>query len=125
MVASSDYAEFLIEQLAPLGRVSMRRMFGKTGVFCEGAMLGMVTENTLYFRVDDENRATFEEARAFPPLNYAKRGELIDLSFWRAPERLFDDPDELLSWGRAALAAARRVAMKRQRKGPRRKSARG
>jgi DNA transformation protein and related proteins len=45
MVASAAFAEFLREQLAPLGRVTMRRMFGKTGVFCDGVMLGMVTEN--------------------------------------------------------------------------------
>jgi DNA transformation protein len=49
MVASETYAEFLREQLAPLGRVTLRRMFGKSGVFCDGVMLGMVTENTLYF----------------------------------------------------------------------------
>jgi len=50
MVASDGFAEFLREQLAPLGRISMRRMFGKTGVFCDGFMLGMVRDNTLYFR---------------------------------------------------------------------------
>ena len=122
MVASESFAEFLREQLAPLGRVTMRRMFGKTGVFCDGAMLGMVTDNTLYFRVDDENRATFKEAESFPPLNYEKKGETIDLSFWRAPERLFDEPDELVAWARAALAAARRVAAKRERAAPRRKA---
>ncbi|MGY3581725.1 TfoX/Sxy family transcriptional regulator of competence genes [Bradyrhizobium sp. USDA 4341] len=72
MVASTEYAECLREQLTPLGHITMRRMFGKTGVFCDGAMLGMVTENILYFRVDDENRAIFEEARSSPPLNYAK-----------------------------------------------------
>ena len=110
MVASATYAEFLCEQLAPLGRVTMRRMFGKTGVFCDGVMFGMVTENTLYFRVDDQNRATFKEAQSSPPLNYAKKGRTIDLSFWRVPERLFDEPDELIAWARAALAAAHRVA---------------
>src|ERR1700716_1444691 len=115
MVASETYAEFLREQLAPLGRVTLRRMFGKSGVFCDGVMLGMVTENTLYFRVDDQNRATFREAEAFPPLNYAKQGSTIDLSFWRVPERLFDEPDELVAWAQAALAAARRVAAKRGR----------
>jgi DNA transformation protein len=77
-------------------------------------MLGMVTENTLYFRVDDENRAIFKEAESAPPLNYRKRGTTIDLAFWRVPERLFDEPDELITWGRAALAAAHRVAAKRQ-----------
>ena len=108
-------------QLAPLGRITVRRMFGKTGVFCDGFMLGMVRDNTLYFRVDDDNRAVFKEAESFPPLNYEKKGGTIDLSFWRAPERLFDETDELVVWARAALAAARRVAMKRERTARRRK----
>ena len=122
MVASDSFAEFLREQLAPLGGVTMRRMFGKTGVFCDGLMFGMVTDNTLYFRVDDQNRVTFKEAQSFPPLNYQKKGNSIDLSFWRVPERLFDDSDELVSWARAALAAARRVAAKREPTAPKRKS---
>ena len=121
MVSSDTFAEFLRELLAPLGRVTMRRMFGKTGVFCDGVMLGMVTDNTLYFRVDDHNRVAFKEAESFPPLNYEKKGCTIDLSFWRAPERLFNEPDELVTWARAALAAARRVAVRRERTAERRK----
>jgi len=113
MTASAAFAAFLCDQLAPLGRVTLRRMFGKHGVFCDGVMLGMVRDNTLYFRVDEQNRAVFREAEAFPPLNYEKQGGLIDLAFWRAPERLLDEPDELLTWARAALAAAHRVAAKR------------
>ena len=124
MVASDSFAEFLREQLSPLGRVSLRRMFGKTGVFCDGVMFGMVSDNMLYLRVDEGNRVAFDEARASPPLNYAKQGSTIDLSFWRAPERLFDEPDELVAWARAALEAARRVAAKRERTAPGRKSAR-
>ena len=115
MTATDSFAEFLSELLAPLGRITMRRMFGKTGVFCDGVMLGMVSDNTLHLRVDDGNRAFFREAEAFPPLNYEKQGEMIDLAFWRAPERLFDEPDELVAWAREALAAARRVAAKRGR----------
>jgi DNA transformation protein len=122
MVASDSFAEFLREQLAPLGRVTMRRMFGKTGVFCDGLMLGLVSDDALYFRVDDGNRAAFKKAEAFPPLSYEKKGVSIDLSFWRAPERLFDEPDEFLSWARAALAAAGRVAAERERTAPKRKS---
>ena len=122
MVASDGFAEFLRDQLEPLGRITMRRMFGKTGVFCDGFMLGMVRDNTLYFRVDDDNRAAFKEAESFPPLNYEKKGRPIALSFWRAPERLLDEPDELVSWARAALAAARRVAAKRERTARKRKS---
>lgn len=113
MVASAGFAEFLREQLAPLGHITMRRMFGKTGVFCDRLMFAMVTDNMLYFRVDDRNREDFKEAASAPPLNYRKAGATIDLSFWRAPERLFDEPDELVAWARIALAAASRVAAKR------------
>jgi DNA transformation protein len=121
MVASDSFAELLREQLSPLGHITLRRMFGKTGVFCDGLMLGMVRDDALYLRVDDLNRAAFKEAEASPPLNYEKRGSTIDLSFWRVPERLFDEPDEIVTWAREALAAARRVAGKRERAGQRRK----
>ena len=122
MVATASFAEFLREQLAPLGHITMRRMFGKSGVFCDGFMLGMVRDNTLYFRIDEQNRGFFKEAEAFPPLSYEKKGSTIDLAFWRSPERLFDEPEELVAWARAALAGARRVAATRQRPAPKRKS---
>ena len=120
MVASASFADFLREQLAPLGLIKVRRMFGKSGVFCDGVMLGMVTDDTLYFRVDDSNREAFKEAATSPPLSYEKKGSTIDLAFWRAPERLFDEPDDLVAWARIALTAANRVAAKRQRSTPKR-----
>lgn len=122
MVVSDGFIEALREQLAPLGRLATRRMFGKTGVLCDGLMFGMVADDTLYLRVDDGNRAAFAEAAASAPLRYGKGGRAIDLSFWRAPDRLFDEPDELVTWARAALAAARRVAAKRGRTAPGRRS---
>jgi DNA transformation protein and related proteins len=122
MAASDSFAEFLREQLAPLGGITMRRMFGATGVFCDGLMFAVVSEDTLYFRVDDHNRTAFKDATSFPPLSYEKKGRTISLSFWRAPERLFDETDELVMWSRTALAAARRVAAKKERTAPGRKS---
>lgn len=114
MTASAEFAQFLKEMLAPLGDASVRRMFGKSGVFIDGVMLGMVADNTLYLRVDALNRADFQEAAASPPLNYEKRGALIDLSFWRLPDRLLDEPGEFTAWARSALAAAHRVAATRR-----------
>lgn len=121
MVASARFAEFLSEQLAPLGRLSMRRMFGKTGIFCDGVMLGIVSDDQLYVRIDDDNRDQLAEARAAPPLAYEKGGKSIDLAFWRVPDRLLDDPEGLLVWARAGLDAARRVAARAPK--PRRSSA--
>jgi DNA transformation protein len=115
LVATDSFAEFLSEQLAPMGRVTLRRMFGKTGVFCGGLMFAMVSDDTLYVRVDEQNEAMFAEARSAPPLSYEKQGRTIDLAFWRVPDRLLDEPAELVMWTRAALAAAHRVAGQRSR----------
>ena len=45
-----------------------------------------------------------------------RKGRTIVLPYWRVPERLFDEPEEMLVWARAALAAARRVAEKKRPK---------
>ena len=92
MVASDSFAEFLREQFAPLGRVTVRRMFGETGVFSNGLMRGMVTDDTLYVRVDDYNRTVFNEAEAEAPINYEKQGRTIDLAFGRVPEHCSTNP---------------------------------
>ena len=113
MVASARFAGFLREQLGPLGPVTVRRTFGKSGIFFEGVMLGMVADDALYLRVNDGNREMFAEAASSRSLNYEKGGRSIDLALWRAPDRLMDDPDELVMWSRLALAAAHRVALKR------------
>jgi DNA transformation protein len=115
MVASAAFAELLREHLAPLGPITLRRMFGKTGVFCEGVMLAMVSDDTVYVRLDDQDRASFKEAEASPLLSYQKGGRSIDLAFCQVPDRLIDEPDELLARARAALAAAHRVAATRRR----------
>ncbi len=82
----------------------------------------MVADDALFFRVDDQNRKAPREAGAFPPLNYAKKGADHRSAFWRAPERLFDEPEELIAWARAALVAAHRVvAVQEKRKSPRQK----
>ncbi|OWJ64680.1 TfoX/Sxy family protein [Inquilinus limosus] len=115
MAARNSFIDFLRDQIAPLGPITPRRMFGATGLFCEGVMFGVVAEDALYLRVDDHNRAAFKEAESHPPLSYEKQGRVIDLSFWRVPDRLFDEPDELIDWARSALAAAHRVAGSRAR----------
>lgn len=51
-----------------------------------------MTENTLNFQVESRNRATFKEAESLP--HYMKNGQAIEVSFWRAPDRLLDDHDD-------------------------------
>ncbi|MGH6816749.1 MAG: TfoX/Sxy family protein [Hyphomicrobiaceae bacterium] len=122
MTASDTYIDFLKDQLGGLGPISVRRMFGGAGVFCAGTMFALVADDTLYFKADDGNRADFE-AEGLKPFSYrkSKGGETV-MSYWRVPERLFDEPDEMLKWAEKALAAAKRSGKPRRKRPAARRS---
>ena len=66
--------EFIRDLFAPFGPVAVRRMFGGAGVYCDGLMFGLVSDDTLYFRVDDGNRGAFE-AEGLSPFTYEGKGD--------------------------------------------------
>ncbi|MFM9847246.1 MAG: TfoX/Sxy family protein [Hyphomicrobiaceae bacterium] len=112
MASSAGFLEFLEEQLAGLGPISIRRMFSGAGVFADGVMFALVADDTLYFKADETTRADFE-AEGMGAFTYATKGGRNTLiSYWRAPERLFDEPDEMLVWAHRALATAKRAGAK-------------
>jgi DNA transformation protein len=115
MTASDGYIDFLKDQLGGLGAVTVRRMFGGAGVYCDGVMFALVADDTLYLKADEASRSDFE-AEGLEPFTYqAKGGRNTVMSYWRAPERLFDETDEMLNWARKALAVARRTGAPKRR----------
>jgi DNA transformation protein and related proteins len=109
MSASPGFIELLKDTMRGLGPVSVRRMFGGAGVYADGVMFALVADDTLYLKADATSRVAFE-AEGLQPFGYEGRNKRIDLPYWRAPERLLDDPDEMAEWARRALAVARRAA---------------
>jgi DNA transformation protein len=116
VVTSPEFLAFVAEQLAPLGHVTTRRMFSGAGLYCDGVIFALILRGALYFKVDDVDRAAYE-AEGLVPFSYEAKGRTVEIgSYWRVPERLFDDPDEMVEWARAALAAGRRAAAGKRRK---------
>jgi len=95
---------------AGFGPVAVRRMFSGAGVFADGLMIALVVDGVIYLKADDSFVPLFErEGQA--PFSYKTRdGRRTLNSYWRMPERLYDEPDELAEWARLALAAARRAS---------------
>ena len=122
MATSSDFLEFLKDQLRGLGHVTTRRMFSGAGIYADGLIFALILRDTLYFKVDDGNRHAYE-AEGLEPFTYEARGKSVRVgAYWRVPERLFDEPDEMLEWARAALAAGHRAVAKSK---PKRKNPKG
>jgi len=114
MTKHSEFVDYLLELLVPLGGVSAKAMFGGYGIYQDGLMFGLVADDVLYLKTDDGNRAAFE-ARALPPFTYERTGKpAIVMSYHRAPEDALEESEELCRWARDACAAARRNANKKK-----------
>ncbi|MEW5962805.1 MAG: TfoX/Sxy family protein [Pseudomonadota bacterium] len=117
MTASDGFIELLKDALQALGPVSVRRMFGGAGVYADGVMFALVADDTLYLKADETTRGA-HETEGLGPFVYRGQGKTVTMSYWRAPERLLDDPDEMAEWARRALAVARRAGARKARAKP-------
>jgi DNA transformation protein len=104
--------EFIRDLFSQFRPVTVKRMFGGAGVYCEGLMFGLVFDGAIFLKVDETSIPDFEREGSRPFVyTRAKSPDRVgrhSLSYWRLPERLYDDPDELAVWAGRALAIAQR-----------------
>jgi len=106
-----DDPESIRELFSPYGTVSVRRMFGGHGVFADGMMFALESDGELYLKADDLTIPKLAAEKS-EPFVYKARGREIALSYWKLPERLYDEPDEFAGFAREAFGAAQRAAGK-------------
>jgi DNA transformation protein len=108
--------DFLIDLFADFGPVSIRPMFSGFGISADGINFALALRGGLYLRADEQSIPRFE-AEGVKPFQYQTRAKTVTVgSYWQLPERLYDDPEALTEWARAALAAAQRAALHKRRK---------
>jgi DNA transformation protein len=106
--------EFLSDLFSHFGPVTLRRMFSGYGISADGTNFALALRAGLYFRADEVTIPRFE-AEGSKPFQYQTRAKTVMVnSYWQLPARLFDDPEELSEWAKAALAAAQRAAVKKR-----------
>jgi DNA transformation protein len=108
----------LKELFAEFGPVSVRRMFGGAGIFVDGLMIALVSDGVIFLKADAQTIPDFEHEGQGPFCYATRNGSRSLRSYWRMPERLYDDAEELAHWARAAQRVAQRASGRR--KSPRR-----
>jgi DNA transformation protein and related proteins len=110
-------ADSLKALFEPFGPVTVRRMFGGSGIYAEGLCFAIEADGDVYIKADASSQSTFSAAGS-TPFTYVMNGKPKSMSYWRLPEIAHDEPDELRRWaGRGFEAARRAAAAKAQRKG--------
>ena len=106
-IRRDDFVEHVCDLLSPLGEVRPRAMFGGHGIYVDDLFCAIVMADTLYFKVDDDNRADYEALGARPFKPFA--GKPMVMSYYEVPAPVMDDRSAIVEWGRKALEAARRT----------------
>ncbi|GBE03828.1 MAG TPA: TfoX family protein [Nitrospirae bacterium] len=111
MKKQSGFIEFLDEVFEEFGPIEVPKMFGGFGVYHDGVMFGLVANDTLYLKTDETTKQHFE-SRGLPQFEYDRAGKTVKMSYYRAPEEIFDDRDKAALWAQRSY----KVAVKQDRR---------
>ncbi|MCE9524000.1 MAG: TfoX/Sxy family protein [Alphaproteobacteria bacterium] len=121
MAVSAEFRDYVADLFATFGETKTKLMFGDAGIYFKDRMFGLIVDERIYLKANDETRAAFDAEGSKPFTFETKNGERMAMSYFELPSRLLDDPDELATWARRAYEVA--IAAKGKKKSPAKKTA--
>src|ERR1700690_178177 len=108
MAVSSDYLGYVLEQLAALPGLTHRRMFGGIGLYCDGVIFAIISDDVLYCKAGEANRADFT-SRGMGAFRPYKNKPKISTTYYELPAEGLEDPEQCAAWARRCAASAARA----------------
>lgn len=121
MPPSASHLDYLKDLFSPFGVITIRKMFGGAGIYCDGAIFAITGDEGVWLKVDDVTRAEFEEA-GLEPFEVEMKGKTGTMSYYTAPEDIYDDEDALRHWTGLALGASARAKKPAKKKRAKKKT---
>ena len=98
--------EFVLDQLAGLGHVQCRPMFGGHGLYLDDLFFGILFKGALYFKTDLTSRPAYVK-RGMKPFRPNSRQLLKN--YYQLPVDIIEDSDQLVVWAQDAIRCQLRV----------------
>ena len=109
MAKNNEFVDHVVETMRAFGLVTAKAMFGGWGLYHEGLFFALIAEDTLYLKVDDDNRGEFESAGLEPFVYVTKDGERMVMAYRQAPPEALESPPQMTPWARSGYGAALRA----------------
>ena len=72
MASSTDFVQYVSDQCAGAGEITVKKMMGDWCIYCDGILFGLICDNNLYIKVTEAGRALLKEVILRPPYEGAK-----------------------------------------------------
>jgi DNA transformation protein len=102
---SKGFEQFVLDQLAGVGGLRAKSMFGGIGLYADDVFFAIVARDVLYFKVTDANRRQYERAGSVAFKPFAHRP--TSMNYFSVPVAILEDPESLRRWAAGAIEAAR------------------
>ena len=101
MVAAArdtGFKDFALDQMGDLP-VHAKTMFGGYGLYLGGAFFGIVYDDRLFFKTNDDTRPKYQER----DMTFFRPNDKQSLkNYFEVPPDVIEDPDELPRWAEEA-----------------------
>ncbi|MCO5205070.1 MAG: TfoX/Sxy family protein [Anaerolineae bacterium] len=105
MSASKAYCDAVKAQLSPFMPVTSRAMFGGYGLYSDGVIFALITsDDVLHFKVDDSNRALYEDAGM---------QQFHNMPYFQVASDWYDNPEKLYELARQSVEVSKRGKKKK------------
>jgi DNA transformation protein len=99
MSTSAEFTDYVLDQLAPVGRVHTAKMFGGVLLKVDNKQLGVIIADILYFKVKEpELRERFEKMGS-EQFSYTRKDAddpVVIKNWWSVPEEALENKKELV-----------------------------
>lgn len=72
MASNTDLVQYIADQCAGAGEITVRKMFGDYGIYCDGKIFGLICDDSFYVKPTEAVRPLLRVVDMRPPYEGAK-----------------------------------------------------
>ena len=77
MASNADFVQYIADQCAGAGEITVKKMFGDYGIYCDGKIFGLICDDCFYLKPTEVVRGMLRTVELRPPYDGAKDYFLI------------------------------------------------
>lgn len=66
MASNPDFVQYIADQCAGAGKITVKKMFGDYGIYCDGVIFGLVCDNRFYLKPTEVGRSLLRSIEMRP-----------------------------------------------------------
>ena len=72
MASNIDFVQYIADQCSGAGEITVKKMFGDYGIYCDGKIFGLICDDCFYVKPTDAGRAILRSVDLRSPYEGAK-----------------------------------------------------